>query len=50
VNSNQILRHVFSRNGASGGVLCPAFTTTTIGQTGILQAVGIILFLGIDCH
>jgi hypothetical protein len=30
------------------GVLCPAFTTTTNGQTGIRQAVGKILFLGIS--
>jgi hypothetical protein len=47
LNSNQIFRHVFSCNHPSGGVLCPAFTTTTNGQTGILQAVGKILFLGI---
>jgi hypothetical protein len=35
VNSNQILRHVCSCNSFSGGVLCPSFTTTTNGRTGI---------------
>jgi hypothetical protein len=46
LNSNQILRHVISSDSPSGGV-CLAFATTTNGETGILQAVGKFLFLGI---
>jgi hypothetical protein len=46
LNCYQILRHIFSCNSPSGGVLCPAFTTTTNGQIGILQAVGKIFISG----
>jgi hypothetical protein len=47
LNHYWILRHVFSWNGPSGGVLWPAFTTTTNGQNGILQSVGNILFMAV---
>jgi hypothetical protein len=40
------LRHIFSCNSPSGGVLCPAFTRTTNGQLGILQAAGRIFISG----